>query len=181
MNVHEDIARVLIDEDVIRRRIDEMAPRILDDLGKERIVVVVLLKGAFVFTADLLRRLPVRLDIECINVASYHGGTESSGQVKFLDQKLPDVKERHVLLVDDILDTGRTLKAVSEAFIEKGAKKVKSCVLLAKEKERAVEQEADYIGFTIGDEFVVGYGLDYLGMYRNLPYVGVLHPSLVED
>ena len=117
------------------------------------------------------------MDIECINVASYHGGVESSGEVKFLDHKLPDVDGKQVLLVDDILDTGRTLDAVSKALANQGAASVKTCVLLAKDKVRAVEQEADYIGFTIGDEFVVGYGLDYQEKYRNLPYVGVFKLS----
>ena len=179
MNVHEDIARVLIDEDVIRFRIDEMAPEIINSLEGAPIVVVALLKGALVFTADLFRRLPVRLDVECINVASYHGGTESSGEVEFLDKKLPDVTGKNVLLVDDILDTGRTLQAVSEAMLGQGASMVKTCVLLAKDKERDGMQEADYVGFSIDDEFVVGYGLDYKGKYRNLPYVGVLDPSVI--
>jgi hypoxanthine phosphoribosyltransferase len=136
------------------------------------------LKGALVFMADLLRRVPLRLEIECLNVASYHGGTESSGQVDFLDQKLPDVKGRCVLLIDDILDTGRTLDAVSAKLREMGAREVKTCVLLTKDKKRAAEVEADYSAFEIADEFVVGYGLDYDGKYRNLPYVGVLSPSI---
>jgi len=178
MDVHQDIERVLIDEDIIRHRIDELAKKILQDYTEGPIVVVTLLKGAFVFTADLFRRLPLKLDIECINVSSYHGGTESSGEVKFLDHKLPEVKDKQVLLVDDILDTGRTLYAVSNALIGQGATLVKTCVLLAKDKERAVEQGADYVGFTIGDEFVVGYGLDYQEKYRNLPYVGVLSSEI---
>ena len=177
MKLDENIDRVLIDEEVIHHRIDALAERILADLGDAPLVVVSLLKGALVFTADLFRRLPVALDMECINVASYHGGVESSGEVKFLDHKLPDVDGKQVLLVDDILDTGRTLDAVSKALANQGAASVKTCVLLAKDKVRAVEQEADYIGFTIGDEFVVGYGLDYQEKYRNLPYVGVFKPS----
>ena len=104
---------------------------------------------------------------------------ESSGQVDFLDRKLPVVKGRSVLLVDDILDTGRTLEAVSAKLLELGAREVKTCVLLTKDKERAAEVEADYSAFEIGDEFVVGYGLDYDGKYRNLPYVGVLKTSVI--
>ena len=140
-------------------------------------MVVVILKGALVFTADLLRQLPVKLEIETLNVASYHGGTESSGKVDFLDRNLPDVKGRRVLLIDDILDTGRTLHAVGERMREQGAVEVKTCVLLSKDRERAEEVEADFVGFVIGDEFVVGYGLDYEGRYRNLPYVGVLNEA----
>ena len=135
--MNEDIEKVLIAEEVIERRLDVIAERIRADFANEESLQVVgILKGALVFMADLLRRVPVRLEIECLNVASYHGGTESSGQVDFLDHKLPDVKGRSILLVDDILDTGRTLAAVSEKLYEMGAKEVKTCVLLTKDKER---------------------------------------------
>ena len=178
--MNEDIEKVLIAEEVIERRLDVIAERIRSDFAKEESLQVVgILKGALVFMADLLRRVPLRLEIECLNVASYHGGTESSGQVDFLDVKLPEVQGRSVLVLDDILDTGRTLAAVTEKLYEMGARKVKTCVLLTKDKERAAEVEADYSAFEIGDEFVVGYGLDYDGKYRNLPYVGVLKESVI--
>lgn len=180
--MHEDIEKVLIAEEVIEKRLDVIARKIHADFSNEdSLQVVAILKGALVFMADLLRRVPLRLEIECLNVASYHGGTESSGQVDFLDQKLPDVSGRCVLLVDDILDTGRTLAAVSEKLREMGAREVKTCVLLTKDKERAAEVGADYSAFEIADEFVVGYGLDYDGKYRNLPYVGVLNPSVISS
>ena len=178
--MNEDIEKVLIAEEVIERRLDVIAERIRSDFAREdSLQVVGILKGALVFMADLLRRVPLRLEIECLNVASYHGGTESSGQVDFLDVKLPEVKGRSVLVLDDILDTGRTLAAVSDKLYEMGARRVKTCVLLTKDKERAAEGEADYSAFEIGDEFVVGYGLDYDGKYRNLPYVGVLKESVI--
>lgn len=177
--MHGDIRKVLIDEGVIGRRLDVLAGKILEEFRGQDFVVVVILKGALVFMADLLRRMPIPLEIECLNVASYHGGTESSGKVDFLDAWLPDVEGRSVLLVDDILDTGRTLAAVSAKLRDQGAERVKSCVLLAKDKERAAEVEADYVGFGIGDEFVVGYGLDYRGLYRNLPYIGVLKDEVI--
>jgi hypoxanthine phosphoribosyltransferase len=175
-----DIERVLIDEAVIERRLDSMAKEIEDDFPPGPIIVIILLKGALVFAADLLRRIPRELSIECLNVASYHGGLESSGQVDFLDRHFPEVKGMHVLLLDDILDTGRTLAAVAKRLEEEGASAVHTGVLLAKDKKRAEEVEADYVGFGIGDEFVVGYGLDYKGKYRNLPYVGVLKLSATE-
>jgi len=179
--MHEDIEKVLIAEDVIERRLAVIAERIEKDFAHEdSLQVVAILKGALVFMADLLRQVPLRLEIECLNVASYHGGTESSGVVDFLDAKLPEVKGRSVLLLDDILDTGRTLQAVSAKLKEAGASQVKTCVLLTKDKERAADVEADYSAFEIGDEFVVGYGLDYDGKYRNLPYVGVLKPSMIK-
>ncbi|BCX49478.1 hypoxanthine phosphoribosyl transferase [Haloferula helveola] len=175
--MEDDVERVLIAEDVIERRLDAMAVEIRRDFPGEVLVVIVLLKGALVFSADLLRRLPRMLEIECLNVASYHGGTESSGKVDFLDRKLPDVNGRRVLVLDDILDTGRTLRAVVDRLTEMGAESVKTGVLLAKDKVRSAEVEADYVGFAIGDEFVIGYGLDYQGRYRNLPYVGTLKPE----
>lgn len=177
--MNQDIEKVLIAEEVIEKRIDVLAKRILKEMGEEELVVILLLKGALVFAADLCRRMPVPLQIECLNVSSYHGGMESSGTVNFLDSKLPEVKGKSVLLVDDILDTGRTLHAVSAKLKELGAEKLERCVLLSKDKERAEEVEAEHVGFVIGDEFVVGYGLDYQGRYRNLPYIGILKESAV--
>jgi hypoxanthine phosphoribosyltransferase len=172
--MRDDIERVLIDEAVIEKRLDALAAKIERDFPQGPLLVIILLKGALVFAADLLRRVPRVLEIECLNVASYHGGMESSGVVDFLDRHFPEVRGRQVLLLDDILDTGRTLHAVSRRLMDEGAAAVKTAVLLAKDKDRAEEVEADYVGFEIGDEFVVGYGLDYQGRYRNLPYVGVL-------
>ena len=172
--MEKDVERVLIAEEVIDKL---LARKIEEDFPSEVIQVVVLLKGALVFAADLTRRLPRMLEIECINVASYHGGTATSGQVDFLDHKLPEVKGRQVLVLDDILDTGLTLRAVVDRLTAEGAAQVKTAVLLAKDKKRDAEVEADYVGFVIGDEFVIGYGLDYQGRYRNLPYVGTLSPE----
>ena len=178
--MRNDIERVLIDEAVIEKRLDAMAALIERDFPKGTLVVIILLKGALVFAADLLRRVARPLEIECLNVASYHGGTESSGKVDFLDRHFPEVRGLHVLLLDDILDTGRTLHAVMGRLREEGAAAVRVGVLLAKDKARAAAVRADYIGFEIGDEFVVGYGLDYRGKYRNLPYVGVLKAAVAE-
>ncbi len=175
----KDIERILIDEAVIEKRLDAMAAEVERDFPAGPMLVIILLKGALVFAADLLRRVPRVLEIECLNVASYHGGMESSGNVDFLDRTFPEVKGRHVLLLDDILDTGRTLHAVAERLTAEGAAAVHTAVLLAKDKKRTEDVPADYVGFVIGDEFVVGYGLDYRGKYRNLPYVGVLRPEAI--
>ncbi|MCP5535180.1 MAG: hypoxanthine phosphoribosyltransferase [Akkermansiaceae bacterium] len=177
--MHGDIEKVLIDEDVIQKRLDLLAEKVTTDFEGKPIVVVALLKGAILFMADLLRRVPLPMEIECLNVASYHGGTESSGEVSFLDKSLPEVSGRSVLLLDDILDTGRTLDAVMKKLKQQGATEVKTCVLLAKDIPRDLVMEADYTGFVIGDEFVVGYGLDYKGRYRNLPFVGILKKSAI--
>lgn len=178
--MHADIDKVLIDEDVIQKRLDILAEKVTESFEGKSIVVVALLKGAILFMADLLRRVPLAMEIECLNVASYHGGTESSGEVSFLDRTLPDVSGRSVLLLDDILDTGRTLDAVIQKLKEQGAAEVKTCVLLTKDIKRDFNLEADFSGFVIGDEFVVGYGLDYQGRYRNLPYVGILKESVIQ-
>lgn len=169
-----DIERILIDEEIIEKRLDAMAAQIEREFPPGNLVAIILLKGALVFAADLLRRVPRQLELECLNVSSYHGGLESSGKVDFLDRSFPEVKGRHVLLLDDILDTGRTLHAVAERLHAEGAAAVHTCVLLAKDRPRDEDVSADYVGFVIGDEFVVGYGLDYQGRYRHLPYVGVL-------
>ncbi|MBK1791831.1 hypoxanthine phosphoribosyltransferase [Persicirhabdus sediminis] len=178
--MHKDIDRVLIDEDIILKRLDHIAEKIRADFEGKPLVAIVLLKGAMVFTADLLRRLPIHLEIECLNVASYKG-TSSTGIVSFLDKKLPDVANKNVLIIDDILDTGRTLEAVAEKLSDNGASMIKTCVLLTKDIPREDFKEANYSGFDIANEFVVGYGLDYNGRYRNLPFIGVLKQSVYQD
>ena len=179
--MHGDIERVLIDEVVIQKRLDVLAEKVMADFEGKPMVVVALLKGAVLFLADLTRRIPLPMEVECLNVSSYHGGTKSSGEVLFLDKVQPDLKGKHVLLLDDILDTGQTMEAVTKKLKDQGAEVVKTCVLLTKDIPRAAVKEADYTGFVIGDEFVVGYGLDYQGRYRNLPFVGILKPSCIES
>ena len=129
--------------------------------------------------ADLMRRIPLPLRLDCLSVASYHGKAETSGEVIF-NQVAPDVKDRHVLLLDDILDSGHTLAAIREKLETAQPRSVRICVLLSKKKERAREVGADYVGFEIEDEFVVGYGLDYDERYRNLPCIGVLPKQLAK-
>ena len=178
--MHNDIDHVLFHESTIMSRLDAMARDITRDYLGEMPTVVCILQGGIILMADLLRRVQLPLLIETISVSSYHGGTESSGVVTFNQNTLPDLKGKPVILLDDILDTGRTLEAVRSRFIdEAGAASVKLCVLLNKKKERPASIAADYIGFDIGDEFVVGYGLDYQGQYRNLPYIGVLKESAI--
>lgn len=179
--MERDLEKVLISGEAITRRLDEMAQEIQRDFPRDPIVVVALMKGALVFAADLLRRLPRMLELECLSVASYHGGTRSSGRIEFLDRTLPDVRDRRVLLLDDILDSGRTLGAVSQKLVEQGAAEVRSAVLLAKQRTREHPIEANHVGFRIEDEFVVGYGLDYRGRYRNLPYIATLRQAVVKE
>jgi hypoxanthine phosphoribosyltransferase len=175
----DDIERILFHEQTILSRLDALSAQITQEYSGKELTVVAVLNGSFMFMADLLRRIPLPLRVDCISVSSYHGGTESSGVVTFNQDYLPDIDGRHVLILDDILDSGRTLHAICNKLrAECQPLSVKSCVLLAKKKERAEEAEAEYVGFEIGDEFVVGYGLDYDEHYRNLPYVGVLKASV---
>jgi len=179
--MRDDLDHVLFDEAAILGRLDGMAAEITKEYRGKELTVIAILNGSLIFMADLLRRIPLPLKVDCISVASYHGGTESTGTVTFDQLSIPDVSGRHVLVLDDILDTGRTLHAIVDKLrAETEPKSVKICVLLRKIKERAAPVEADYIGFDIGDEFVVGYGLDYEERYRNLPLIGVLRAAFIE-
>jgi len=173
--MRDDIERILFHEQTILSRLDELARDITEYYRDKELTVLAVLNGSLIFAADLLRRVPLPLKLDCLSVASYHGGTESCGVVTFDQVSMPDIDGRHILILDDILDSGRTLQAIEGKLREHGAPlSVRVCVLLRKLKQRAAELEAHHVGFDIGDEFVVGYGLDYQERYRNLPFVGVL-------
>jgi hypoxanthine phosphoribosyltransferase len=175
-----DIERVLFDEPAIHKRLDQMAPQITADYRDLELTVIAVLTGSLMFMSDLLRRIPIRLKLDCLNVVSYHGKAQTSRNVTFKDMGLPDVADRDVLVLDDILDTGQTLSAVCERLQMAKPRSLRVCVLLSKRKQRARDVNADYVGFEIEDEFVVGYGLDFMERYRNLPYIGVLRKELLE-
>src|SRR5450432_3486327 len=173
--MQEDVEKILIHTTTILSRIDEIAAQIAADYDGKELTVIAVLNGAFMFMADLLRRIPLPLKLDYISVASYHGGTQSSGTVTFDQLSMPDVNDRHILIVDDILDSGLTLHSICEKLrTETNPKSIRVCVLLRKSKERIRPVNADYVCFDIADEFVVGYGLDYDERYRNLPFIGVL-------
>ena len=173
-----DIAKVLISEEEIRRRVGELAAQVQSDFAGRELVVVGLLTGTLMFLADLVRKIDLPLRLDFIGVSSYGDGTESRELVFTKELKL-DVANRDVLLVDDILDTGKTLRAVSDKLTGMTPRRVRTCVLLSKKARRKYDIPADYVGFEIPDEFVVGYGLDYAEKYRNLPYIGVLKKMVV--
>jgi hypoxanthine phosphoribosyltransferase len=181
MLVRGDLEKVLFDEPAIHRRLDDMAAQISNDYRDRDLTVIAVLHGSLMFVADLLRRIPLPLKLDCLSVASYHGKAQSSGEVVFKQITLPDVGGRDILVLDDILDSGFTLAAVRETLETARPHSIRICVLLSKKKQRAREVDADYIGFEIGDEFVVGYGLDFRERYRNLPYIGVLRRELLKQ
>src|SRR5438876_8925999 len=186
-----DIERVLFDEPAINRRLDELAQQISNDYRDRELTVIAVLTGSLMFMADLLRRIPLPVKLDCLSVASYHGKAQTSGEVIFKfatanpsgggQVALPDIAGRDVLILDDILDSGHTLAAIREKVQAANPRSMCVCVLLSKKKQRARHIDADYVGFEIEDEFVVGYGLDFMGRYRNLPCVGVLRKELLEQ
>ena len=173
-NMQADLERILFEEKTILRRLDELAAQISADYHDRELTVVAILNGSLIFMADLLRRIPLPLKLDCLSVASYHGGLQTSGEVIFRQVAPPDVAGRHILLLDDILDSGTTLNAIRERLETASPGSIRVCVLLRKIKPQTRATTADYVGFDIADEFVVGYGLDYMERYRNLPYIGVL-------
>ena len=177
--MQDDLERILFDEATILKRLDELAAQIVQDYRERELTVIAVLNGGLIFMADLLRRIPLPLKLDCLSVASYHGGTKSAGEVVFRQVALPDVAGRHILILDDILDSGRTLDAIRRKLEEAKPLSVRLCVLLQKRIVRPAPIDADYFGFEIENEFVVGYGLDYMERYRNLPCIGVLRKELV--
>jgi len=177
--MQDDLDRVLFDEGTILRRLDELAMQISADYRDRELTVIAILNGSLIFMADLLRRIPLPLRLDCLSVASYHGGLQTSGEVIFRQIAQPDIAGRDILLLDDILDSGTTINSIREKLQTVSPKSIRVCVLLRKIKDRARPIEADYVGFDIADEFVVGYGLDYGEGYRNLPCIGVLKKELM--
>lgn len=179
--MQSDIERVLFDGLAIHKRLDELAAQITADYSDRELTVIAILTGSLMFMSDLLRRIPLPLKLDCVRADSYHGKIQASGRVSFKDLAVPDVSGRDVLILDDILDTGHTLAAVRKRVEAAKPRSLRACVLLSKRKQRGWTIDADYVGFEIDDEFVVGYGLDFMERYRNLPYIGVLRKELMEQ
>ncbi|HJZ60170.1 MAG TPA: hypoxanthine phosphoribosyltransferase [Gemmataceae bacterium] len=165
---------VLITADRIRNRIEEMSGEIARAYDGRPVTVVGILTGCLVFMSDLIRRIDLPLRVAFITASSYRGGTTVPGKLEIRDELLPDITGRHILLLDDILDTGKTLTRVVAHLIDRGAESVKVVVLLRKIGRQEVPFEPDFVGFAIPDKFVIGYGLDFNDEYRHLPYIGVL-------
>jgi hypoxanthine phosphoribosyltransferase len=176
----EEVERILITEEQIAARIKSLAREIERDFRGREMVIISLLNGTVMFLADLMRHLNLPMRMDFIGVSSYGLGTES-GEIVFTKELRLDVRGRDVLLIDDILDTGRTLRHVLPRLRMFKPRRIKVCVLLDKPSRRIEKIQADYAGFEIPDYFVVGYGLDFAERYRNLPFVGVLHPHVYKQ
>ena len=178
--MNEKIERVLINEKTLKARIAEMGAEISRDYAGEELVVIGLLKGAAYFLTELTQHITVPVRIDFIKASSYGSGTESSGKVGIDYDTSRNIAGKNILLVDDVIDTGLTLKAVGELFHNRNPKSLKVAAMLDKKERRPVKVLPDYAGFAIPDEFVVGFGLDYDEEYRNLPYIGILNRSVYE-
>jgi len=174
--VLSDLDRVLLSAEDIHARVAHMAKQIESDYAGKLITVVALMDGALFFVADLLRQIDLPIRLVTLGASSYHGGTQSSGQVKLQWPAGVNFTGEHVLLLDDILDTGLTLTALHERLSAESPATLRTGVLLNKKRPRAQDSSLDYCGFEIEDEFVVGYGMDYKGRFRNLPCIGILKP-----
>ena len=181
--MRNDIERIMLTEEQIQNRVKELGARIAADYADKNPVMICILKGSTMFFADLLRAMPIRLTMDFMAVSSYGRSTKSSGEVEIRKDLSGSIEHRHAIIVEDIIDSGFTLSYLTRMLSARGAKSIKICTLLDKPARRApgITLKADYSGFEIEDAFVVGYGLDYDEAYRNLPYIGVLKPSVYEN
>ncbi len=176
--MENDILKILVTEEQIQTRIAELGEELYQQFEGKNPLFLGVLKGCFLFMADLVRACQVKSDVEYIAVSSYENATSSSGRVKIVHDIQQDITDRHVIVVEDILDSGNTLAFLSEYFKTRGAASITIVTLLDKPSRRTKAVNADYVGFVVPDEFVVGYGLDYCQQYRNVPYIGVLKPEV---
>ena len=179
--MRKDMAKILVTEE----QIDEITTRIAKEIDRDyagedkNLILVCILKGSIVFMGDLMKKITVPVEIDCIKASSYGAGTVTTGTINIhLDLVRPDLDKCDLLIIEDIIDSGLTLSYLTKYLLGKGARSVKTCTMLDKPSRRRVEFTPDYCGTEIPDEFVVGYGLDYNERYRALPYIGVLHPSV---
>lgn len=177
-NMDQDILKVLLSEEEIKTRVAELGEEIYDAFRDKNPMFVGVLNGCFIFMADLVRAAQLKSELEFIGVSSYNNGTKSSGVVQITRDLQRDISGRDIIVVEDILDSGNTLAFLKDYLRTKGAASVTIATLLDKPARREKPIKADYVGFEVPDEFVVGYGLDYAQQYRNMPYIGVLKPEV---
>ncbi len=180
MNMNDDIAKIIVDRNEIQKTVKKLGERISEDYSGKDLLLVGVLKGAVVFMADLIREITIPLDMDFILVSSYGDSTESSGVVKILKDIDTNIKGRHVIIVEDLVDTGLTLTYLKKLLETRGPSTLSICTIFDKPARKKVEIDIKYKGIEIPDEFVVGYGLDYAGRYRNLPDLCSLKPEVYE-
>ena len=180
-NMDQDILKILLSEEEIKARVQELGDQLYDAFHDKNPLFVGVLKGCFIFMADLVRAAQLKSELEFIGVSSYQNGTKSSGVVQITRDLQEDINGRDVIIVEDILDSGNTLEFLKKYLMAKGAASVTIVTLLDKPARREKAITADYAGFVVPDEFVVGYGLDYAQQYRNMPYIGVLKPEVYSE
>lgn len=178
--MEEFIERVLISEDELKKKITELGEQITEDYRGKELLLIGIVKGAVPFLADLIRQIKIPLTYDIMAVSSYGTSTSSSGVVRILKDLDTSIEERHVLIVEDIVDTGLTLNYLKETLVGRHPLSLRIVTLLDKQERRKVEIQPDYNGFVIPDEFVVGYGLDFNQNFRNLPYIGILKPEIYQ-
>jgi hypoxanthine phosphoribosyltransferase len=178
VSIEKDIAEILIGTEELQAKVAELGRQISEDYRGRNPLLICLLRGAVVFLSDLIRAVDVPLEMDFMAISSYGDSTESSGVVRLMMDLKSNITGRNVLIVEDIVDTGRTLAYILDNLRTRRPADVKVCALLSKPSRREIEVELDYLGFDIPDKFVVGYGLDYAENYRNLPFIGVLKPEL---
>lgn len=178
--MHNHISQILISEEQIKSKVKELGCRISSEYQNKNLVVVGILKGAIIFLSDLIREIELPLKLDFMAVSSYGMSTHTSGVVRILKDLEGDIAGKDVLIIEDIVDTGLTLSYLKENLISRNPASLKICTFLDKPSRRKVALIPDFKGYNIPDEFVVGYGLDYSGRYRNLPYIGVLKPELYQ-
>ncbi len=172
--MEKDIARILINEEEIQKKLLELSNTLIHDYKDKECTIIAILNGSLVFLADLIRLIPFPIRLDTVDASTYVDSTYPKGETKVLRQFKIDIEDKHVLVVDDIVDTGTTLKRILEEIKKYYPKSLKSCVLLNRTSRRQYHVYPEYSCFHIGDDFVVGYGLDYNNKYRNLPFIGVL-------
>lgn len=178
MNQNNDIEKILYSEEEIQAKVRELGQQLTEEYQDKFPLAIGVLKGAMPFMADLIKRVDTYLEIDFLDVSSYGNSTVSSGEVKIIKDLDTSVEGRDILIIEDIIDSGLTLSYLVELFRYRKAKSIKIVTLLDKPAGRKADIKADYVGFIVPDEFVVGYGLDYIQKYRNLPYIGVLKPEV---
>ena len=177
-NLHPDVERILITEAQLAERVREMGKEITRDYEGEQIVMISVLRGAAIFMADLVREIDLNVEMDYMAISSYGGGTRSSGVVRILKDIDSDIKDRHVIIAEDILDSGLTLKYTMNLLASRNPQSIEVATLLHKQTPTPAHVDCKYTGFMVPDEFIVGYGLDYAERYRNLPYIGTLKESV---